>query len=145
MSISNWNDYGYGIRTDNLQIKSEESLGELVSMAPKLKAEMDAYFKAQEISELTLEDYLEYDTERYNQLASLMRLVIKEAEGIDLVSCDDFNAWNYLLYMPSYPWRMSEADLQMTEGKLDEIFQKYFAVVTDDEISLDYMGPENGS
>lgn len=32
MSISNWNDYGYGIRTDNLQIKSEESLGELVSM-----------------------------------------------------------------------------------------------------------------
>ena len=40
---------------------------------------------------------------------------------------------------------MSEADLQMTEGKLDEIFQKYFAVVTDDEISLDYMGPENGS
>ena len=114
-------------------------------MAPKLKAEMDAYFKAQEISELTLEDYLEYDTECDNQLASLMRLVIKEAEGIDLVSCDDFNAWNYLLYMPSYPWRMSEADLQMTEEKLDEIFQKYFAVVTDDEISLDYMGPENGS
>ena len=31
MSISNWNDYGYGIRTDNLQIKSEESLGELTN------------------------------------------------------------------------------------------------------------------
>lgn len=75
MSISNWNDYGYGIRTDNLQIKSEESLGELVSMAPKLKAEMDAYFEEQEISELTMEDYLGYDTEYDYQLASLMRLV----------------------------------------------------------------------
>ena len=91
MSISNWNDYGYGIRTDNLQIKSVESLGELVSMAPKLKAEMDTYFEEQEISELTMEDYLGYDTEYDYQLASLMRLVIKEAEGIDLVPCDDLN------------------------------------------------------
>ena len=144
MSFHTWHNYGYGIRTDNLQIKSVESLGKLVSMAPKLKAEMDAYFKAQEISELTLEDYLEYDTECYNQLASLMRLVIKEAEGIDLVSCDDFNAWNYLLYMPSYPWRMSETDLRLTEEKLDEIFQKYFSVVTDDEISPTYLNLENG-
>ena len=132
MSISNWNDYGYGIRTDNLQIKSEESLGELVSMAPKLKAEM------------TMEDYLGYDTEYDYQLASLMRLVIKEAEGIDLVPCDDLNAWNYLLYMPSYPWRMSETDLRLTEEKLDEIFQKYFSVVTDDEISPTYLNLENG-
>lgn len=144
MSISNWNDYGYGIRTDNLQIKSEESLGELVSMAPKLKAEMDAYFEEQEISELTMEDYLGYDTEYDYQLASLMRLVIKEAEGIDLIPCDDLNAWNYLLYMPSYPWRMSETDLRLTEEKLDEIFQKYFSVVTDDEISPTYLNLENG-
>ena len=98
----------------------------------------------QEISELTMEDYLGYDTEYDYQLASLMRLVIKEAEGIDLVPCDDLNAWNYLLYMPSYPWRMSETDLRLTEEKLDEIFQKYFSVVTDDEISPTYLNLENG-
>lgn len=39
---------------------------------------------------------------------------------------------------------MSETDLQLTEEKLDEIFQKYFSVVTDDEISPTYLNLENG-
>lgn len=70
--------------------------------------------------------------------------VINEAEGISFTSCNDFYARDYLLYQPVYPWQLSKTDLNVTQEKLDEIFNKYVSIVTDDPICPEYLAPENG-
>lgn len=144
MSFSTWHNYGFGIRTDNLKIRSAESLAELVSMAPELEKEMMECFDDGDGYKAEIDDYLGYDDEDGNGLASLMKEVIKEREGILLTSCDDFDGNKYLLYQPGYPWEFTEKEMEMTEKKLTELYQRYFSIVTDDEILPDYLEAENG-
>ena len=144
MSFCTWHNYGYGIRTDNLKIKSVESLEELVHLAPELEKQIKEYFYDCEISTPKIKDYLEFDEDFHNNLASLMRMVIEETEKINLTSCDDFEGYDYLLYQPCYPWQMSEVDRQLNQEKLDELFKRCFSIVTEDCIKLDYLEPENG-
>lgn len=144
MSFSTWHNYGYGLQTDNINIKSVECLEELIGRAPKYQAHIKEYFMEREIVRPTIEDYLELDEDFNNGLASIMYEIIKETEGVELTACDDFECCHYLLYQPLYPWQMKSEDSQMTEERLDEIFERYFSIITDDAISLDYLSPENG-
>ena len=48
------------------------------------------------------------------------------------------------MFEPLYPWGITEIDKTMTKEKLENIFHKYFSMITDDIIVLDHQEAENG-
>ena len=85
----------------------------------------------------------EFDAGYYG-LASLLRLVIEEAEGLELVSCDNFDCHDFVLYPPFYPWQATDKDKDMTEEKLRQIFTKYVSILTDETVTIEYQEVGNG-
>ena len=144
MSYHTWHTYGYGVRTDNIKVKSLEALQALIALAPLTEKDFSDWFKENEIENPTLEDYYEYDDNDGCHLAAIMRMVIMETEGVELTACNDFDDKDFLIFEPLYPWGLTEIDKTMTKEKLEGIFCKYFSMITDDLIDLDYQEAENG-
>ncbi len=144
MSFSTWHNYGYGICTSDLEIDSVERIEELLSLAPEYRKEIHDWFEDCDNSEPTVDDYLDFDQDYNNGIAEILRVVIKEATGIEFSACDGFDCMRYLIYMPSYPWHMTDRDRTITEEELDEVLKKYVSIVTDSEIEIDYQEIENG-
>ena len=144
MSYHTWYTYGYGICTDKIQISSVESLKKLISFAPNYEINLKKWFAENEIKEPTIDDYLEYDEEEYCRLASILKAVILEIEGIEFTACDNFDGENYLVYEPSYPWYMSKKDNMLTEEKVEEILRKYISVITEQVPEIEYQSVGNG-
>ena len=130
--------YGYGIITSKIKIKDVERLKELIHRLPCYEEDVEAYFKAENIPEPTIEDYLSY-MEDDNGLAGLLETLVYKEEGISLYACIDNNGEYYLLYPEAYPWDLVELDLSLNEEKLKAIFQKYVALLTDEPIEIDYQ------
>lgn len=145
MSYHTWHDYGYGIKVDDIGEVSPERIRVLIHMAPELEEDIDKWLSENDISDPTAEDYFEsiIDDES-GKLAELMKQVIQEAEGIELLSCDDFDGYRYLIYSSSYPWAISESAHNMTKERLEEIFAKYTKILTDNAIDVDYQSVGNG-
>lgn len=146
MSYRTWNNYGYGICTDGIKT-TPERIEKLLALAPEFSEKVHNVLIDWEITEATVEDYEEVAQEHdngYYGLASLLKLVMAEAEGLELVTCDDFNCNNFLLYPPFYPWQATEADKDMTEEKLRQIFATYVSILTDQEIEIEYKEAGNG-
>jgi len=144
MSFYTWHNYGYGICVNNLTINSVERVEKLLALAPEFRKQVHNQFKDCDIDNPTIDDYEECDGDRYLGFATILSEVIYEAEGIELLPCDDFNSCRYLIYPPIYPWQMNEIDLSMTEEKIDELFQKYISIITDTPIEITYQEVENG-
>lgn len=154
MSYNTWHDYGYGICTDNLREEvSLDRLMKLVKTAPKLYERVQKYAKGNcrgEIAETCdlLIDFVEnYGEIEYGGLAEILYEVIKECEGIELLVSEDFEGRNYLIYPPVYPWvlaGLSDKEKNLTKESLSEIFSKYLAIVTDENIPIEYQSVENG-
>ena len=74
------------------------------------------------------------------------KMVIKEAENIRLYIADDFGCYYYLLLCPSYAWaEHTEEEKKLdTREKVDELFKRYIAILTEKEIDIDYRSVENG-
>lgn len=144
MSYTTWHTYGYGLQTDCLTIKSAESLADLVKCAPEFEKWVTECFRKNEITDPTIENYLELDTDCENELAFILQKVMEEAEGIELTACDDSEGFDYLLYQPKYPWQMTDKDKGLNQEKLNAIFERYLSIITEDEIEVDFMSPENG-
>lgn len=144
MSFTTWHNYGYGLRTDNITIKSVEDLAELLRLAPEFEKEMQLYFEDCDIEEPEIDDYFEFQEYDNHGLASLMKMVLKETEQVEFTDCGDYDGLQYLMYQPSYPWELSERDLKLTEEKLEKMLKKYFSVITDDEITPGYIEAEDG-
>ncbi len=87
---------------------------------------------------------MEFDQDFYLGLATILKMVIEEAEEICLTACDDYNSVSYLLYQPMYPWYMDSVDRDLTEEKTAEIFRRYISILTDDPIDIGYQEVENG-
>ena len=77
-------------------------------------------------------------------LATILKEVISEAEGVSFTACDDFNGTDYLIYEPTYPWNMGELEYSLSEGRVKETLQKYVSILTDKAIDIDYQSIENG-
>ena len=144
MSFSTWHNYGYGVRTDNIKILSVERLKNLIHLAPKYEKSAEDYFSEADIKDPSIDDYLELDQDYYDGLATILAEVIKEAESITFIHCDDWNGLTYLIYPPSYPWQMPENEANLTEEKIAAILRKYITILTDDPIEIDYQEVENG-
>jgi hypothetical protein len=153
MSYSTWHDYGYGICVDDIETTANKVFN-LVHLAPNFTKEFYEWIETfredgdpQSIAELiTMDDINEYDDDSccICGLGVIMKRVINECEGIDLLICDDFNGYNYLIFSMKYPWYMSEKEKNMTEKDVYDMFDKYVSILTDEFISIDYQEVENG-
>ena len=144
MSFHTYHVYGYGICVDGIIIKSVEALRELINLAPTYASEVNAWLESNEITEPTINDLLEYDEDECCKIASILKAVIYETEGVWFSTCNNFDGNYYLLYEPSYPWEMLETDKTMTRERVCEILQKYVSIIADNCPQADYCGVENG-
>lgn len=144
MSFQTWHTYGYGVCVDDIKCNSVDNLKTLLSFAPNYKADINKWLVQNEIDNPTLEDYYEYDEDWCLGLATILKEVILEAEHIDLTACDDFDGKRYLLYEPTYPWGRTKNDKAITREQLDEMFEKYVSMLTDEMPLIDYQSVENG-
>lgn len=143
MSIETWHTYGYGVCLAGLGFRSVSKIQTLLEYAPKVKEKIEKCFLEQGISEPTADDYLDYDQDYSLGMGAILKDVIAEAEGIELVACDDLNRHIYLLYPPMYPWSMEEADQLMTEKRIESVIRKYLGIVAESDFEIDYQSAEN--
>ena len=148
MGYQTWIDYGYGVNASAIPDSSVEQLRALLNHAPQFRAQIEEWFTQMEIAEPTYENYMEYfehDTLGLPAgLAFILSKVILEAEGIELLACSNFEGDQYLIYLPSYPWTLAEADKTLTQERIDEILTRYISILTDEPIEIDYQSVENG-
>lgn len=144
MGYHTWHTYGYGVRTDNIKVKSVEALQELLAIAPLAEQDFKDWFKENNIENPTLEDYYEYEDNDGCHLAAILRMVIMETEGVELTACNDFEDKDYLIFEPLYPWGLTDVDRAMTKEKLEAIFEKYLSMITENIPICDYQEAENG-
>lgn len=139
-----WHIYGYGICVSDIKEQSLERLQKLISMAPKFQKRIQEWFKDCEITDPAYEDYLEFDQIYMLELATILKEVILETEDIELLACDSYDGTDYLLYSPVYPWEQGNHRQLMTEEAVQELFQKYVSILTNEVIETDYQSVENG-
>ena len=144
MSFHTWHTYGYGVEMTNVTCDSPDRIKLLLSVAPEFAKEVNEWFEQNEIKEPTVDDYLEFDEDYHLGLAYILQQVILEAEGTELVACDDFDGRIYLLYEQSYPWDMSDKDKTLKERDIACILVRYLTFLTSEKIPIDYYSPENG-
>lgn len=146
MGYSTWHNYGYGVCTSDIPEKelTVERLENLLSLAPDFHQDVKDWFKETENTEPTVDDYLDLDQDYNHGIAYLLKEVIGEVEGIELLTCDSCGGAKFIMYSPSYPWWMTEKDLTLTEESLEEIFNKYLSIICDTIPSIDYQECENG-
>ena len=144
MSFYTWHTYGYGICVSDIGSVSVEKLNELFHKAPGVEKAVNDWLKNCDIENPTWDDYMEYDEDFNLGLAMFLKEVILECEGIELTACNDFNDNQYLLYEPSYPWRLPEEEFSLTEARIKEIILKYVSILTEQQIEVGYYDPENG-
>ena len=144
MSYESWHNYGYGIITTKLEIDSVERIEALLSLAPEYQAEIHQWFENCEITEPTVDDYLEFDQDYHLGIATILRIVIQEAEKVEFLACDDCHCQRFLMYPKLYPWEIQAVDQGMTKDRVEEILKKYVSIVSDTELEIDYQEAENG-
>ena len=143
MSYSTWHVYGYGICTDEINT-TVERIEELLCKAPIFQNEVHNWFKENNITEPTVEDYEEYDQDFYGGLATILQSVIQEVEKIDFTFADDFNCNHFLVYERCYPWQLTEREKDFDIEDVENIFRKYVSILTDQVITIEYQSVENG-
>lgn len=144
MSFQSWHNYGYGICTDDIKEHSVSRLEALLSAAPIFKCKVQDQLSREAITNPQWDDYMAYDTDYELGLATILGEVIGEAEGIALTACDNYDGQAYLLYPPKYPWELTDAERGLTKERVEEIFQYYVGILTDDPIPVDAQAVENG-
>lgn len=145
MSFRTWHIYGYGVNISALEKISVEKVVKLVQSAPRLAVPFNEWLSQRGNSVLELEDLLDFDEDLYLGLPTILKEVILELEGLELTACNDFEDRTYLLYEKTYPWQMSDMETKLTEETLQSIFVKYISKITDEQITVEYYDPENGS
>lgn len=144
MSYETWHNYGYGIITTKLKIDSVERIEALLSLAPEYQKEIHTWFEDCEITEPTVDDYLDFDQDYNLGIATILRIVIQEVEKVEFLACDDCNCRRFLMYPPMYPWQIKDVDRDMTKERVQEILRKYVSIVSDTELEIGFQEAENG-
>lgn len=147
MPFETWHDYGYGVITSDIkkQELTAEKLDALIKLSPDFYESVKEYFEECEINEPSVDDYLNLEDDNCTRgLHYILREVIHDVEGIDLLACENFGGQKYLIYLPCYPWQMNEMDYKVTPTLLDEIFNKYLRIICDTIPDIDYQSCKNG-
>ena len=146
MSYSTWTTYGFGVRVSDIKTTPEKLL-KLASMNPAALDDIDIRFTElfdgeYKTEDLTMEDFEELEGDYCESgIAYVLNQVINE---IPIEVADDFDGNWYILYCPTYPWRLQGNEIDLTEDKVEEIFKKYISVLTDEYVEIGYQEVENG-
>lgn len=143
MGSAIWVNYGIGVCTTDLKIKSTKSVAKLISLAPDFNEYVKQVFADCDISKPTLEDYLELDEDYQNGIAYILQEVINELTEINVTACDDINGKRYLLYQPLYPWQMTNLEKGLDKQTVEDILTQYISVITNTEFAIDEISAEN--
>lgn len=142
---------GYGIcDADNACEMTKERIEKLLALAPEVSKRFHESFG----TDYEVEDMDDYESE-YGCIQggfALLCDVMNEAEhsdslcdGIEFVSCEDFDCRRYVMYVPTYPWRMSDREKRMiSSGFIGELFTKYAKILFGMPPIVDYYTCENG-
>lgn len=144
MSYHCWTTDGYGFCVDDIHT-TPKRLMELAAMNERVlhrvEAYLDEYYPGWTIESLDMEDFndLEGDCGERG-----LAYVLYEVIDLSVTVTSDFDGRYYILYEPSYPWRIPEGEEYLIEEDVLRIFRKYISVVTDEDIFIDYQSVENG-
>ena len=150
MSHTSWHFYGYGIKVDEIGDVPKERIEALIDLAPVFKDKIRKELDEMQVKDADLEDYCDAmhnaDLDfSFLGLASIMKCVMEEVEGLEFVACDNYDNEHFLIFTPQYPWRMTDQEKQVTEEALEDLFTKYVSILTDKRIDIDYQTVENGN
>lgn len=143
MSYRTWATYGFGFCVDDIQTTPERLLN-LAAMEPSVEKIVKEYIEEGDVpyEDLTIDDFYELEGDEYERgIAFVLYNVIKE---IPIVYAEDYDGVQYILYCPTYPWCMTNNEMNLTEDKVEEIFTKYIKILTGEDIAVDYCEVENG-
>ena len=143
MSMRTYINYGYGFRVEELVVESSERIENLISLAPDYQKKVHGCLKTNGITEPTVDDYLEFTDDCENGFADFLAEVMMEATGLWFCSCCDYDGDAYVLYMPDYPWNMTEKDNGVTAEYIKNLMKEYVAIISDTSIDVDYQEVEN--
>ena len=144
MSHCSWHNYGYGICTNDFDITDVKRIENLIHLAPQYELQIHQKLIDREITEPTVDDYLELDEDYNYGIATILANVIHEAEDIWFTACNDYNCAEFLIYQPSYPWELQEKERNLTEESIRLIMVKYISLLTDQILTIEYHSVENG-
>jgi len=151
MSYETWCTKGFGVCVNDILKDTSltvEKVLKLAAMEPSVhkivQEYMDEICERDEIlkEEFEIDDFDELEGDYCEHgLTFILYNVITE---IPVVWADDYGGDDYILYCPSYPWRMDEYERNFSEEDVVKIFNKYINVLTDLPINVDYYSVENG-
>lgn len=144
MSYETWHNYGYGICVSDIKEHDVNQLEKLLELAPEFQKMVRDWLSGQAIATPGWDDYMRYDKTYGLGLATFLQQVIQEAEKIEMTACANFDDTPYLLYQPSYPWNISDAERNLTENTLTALFQRFVGILTDEAISVGHQSVANG-
>lgn len=144
MSYTSWHTYGYGVCLSEMEEVPAERIQELLVAAPKFADKINRRLYETGIESPGYEDYVGYDQDFMLGMATILKEVILEAEGIEFTACEDLDGKQYLIYEPSYPWQITQAETGLTEERIYRMLLKYFHILTDQEPDVDYQSVKNG-
>ena len=144
MSYISWHIYGYGICVSEMEEIPAERIQELLVAAPKFADKINQWLSESGIEDPGYDDYVDYDQDFMLGMATILKEVILEAEGIEFTACDDYDGKQYLVYEPSYPWQVTQEETGLTEERIYRMLLKYVHILTDQEPDVDYQTVENG-
>ena len=75
MSYNSWHIYGYGLCVSDIEGLSIEKIQALLAKAPKYQKDVQGWLEEHDISEPTVDDYLEFDQDYCLGLASILTVL----------------------------------------------------------------------
>lgn len=146
MSYRTWHTYGIGFCVDDIKTTPARLL-ELAALDYETLLSVEDYLvecfeDGYKIEELTMEDFCDLEGDFCERGVSYV--LSRVIEEIPVVYVDDYNGTPYILYCPTYPWNLTKNEIDLTREKLEEIFEKYISILTDDVVDIDWQEVENG-
>ena len=149
MSYSTWEIHGFGVRVDDIKTTPKRLL-KLAACKPKLLKKVrdylnDGYTEEYKEEALTMDDFNDLDGGSYcGRGVSYILYNVIPKDKLNVIYCDDYNGYQYILYTPSFPWGLTEYERNLTEDTAREIFAKYIKILTDEPVTIGYYMAENG-
>lgn len=147
MSYHTWHNYGIGINVDKIET-TVCKIKSLISLAPEYTQKFSKY--VDDWKNISVEEITDIASDMdcgYYGLAPILQNVISEKENIIMLSCNDFDGNNFLIFEPVYPWEITDNEKTLTEESLKALFEKYIKILTDqslEDLDYDRQQVENG-
>ena len=145
MSYRTYIDYGYGVNFGALDITSDAVKFRkfLEEFAPEVSKSVAKDMLEVGIKEPEMDDYEEFFEDDFG-IIGIIKEVLEEYSGLTLFLCTDYDYTKYIIYMPSYPWQLSERERKLELTDLDAIFEIINNILDGTVVEATYQEVENG-